>query len=173
MGPGAGDRRGRRGPSRSRPGEPRPQRVLRALSGLNFERLLPSDDEARGRRALQLRRAGASLALVALVGLVVYSVFPVRTWINQRSAADRAREQLAAFERENDLLEEEARQLRSDEHIEVLARELGMVLPGEELYGIYPAPAEPAPSPGTTSTTERSTADGPTADGSTPEPSGG
>jgi cell division protein FtsB len=145
--------RASRRPAPSRPGERPPQRVLRAFSALNFDRLVPADDEARERRAAQFRRLGITVASVALVVLMIYSVFPVRTWINQRDAADRAREQLAAFERENDMLAEEARELREDERIEVLAREMGMVRPGEELYGILPAPEPPSPSPDATSTT--------------------
>jgi hypothetical protein len=57
------------------------------------------------------------------------------------------------FERENDLLEDEVRDLRDDERIEELAREMGLVLPGEESYGIFPAPEDPSPPPaGATST---------------------
>jgi cell division protein FtsB len=54
------------------------------------------------------------------------------------------------FERENARLEQEARDLRTDERIEELARELGLVMPGEELYGILPGSEEPADTPPTT-----------------------
>jgi cell division protein FtsB len=145
--------RGTRGPSPSRPGQRRRQRVLRgALAGLS-DRLLPADDEARERRAARLRRIGTRFATVALAVVLVYGVFPVRTWINQREATERARERKEVFERENDLLEDEVRDLQDDERIEELAREMGLVLPGEESYGIFPAPEDPSPPPaGATST---------------------
>lgn len=158
--PGAGDASARRvsagrgspGPSPARPGERRQQRVLQALSGLSLERLLPADDDARQRRSAQLRRIGSRLAVVALAGLLIYGVFPVRTWINQREALDRARERQEVFERENPLLEDEVSDLRTDARVEEEARELGFVLPGEESYGVLPAPEAPASSPSTTTT---------------------
>ncbi|HET6774870.1 MAG TPA: septum formation initiator family protein [Acidimicrobiales bacterium] len=133
----------------ARPG-PRRHRVRAALAGLNFDRLLPPDEEARARRALRLRRCATVVASVGLVVVLVYSVFPVRTWIDQRAEADRAREQQEVFERENARLEQEARDLRTDERIEELARELGLVMPGEELYGVLPGSEEPADTPPTT-----------------------
>lgn len=141
--------RGSRGPRPSRPGEPRRQRVVEALAGLNFDRLLPGDDEARARRAAFLRRVAIGLTGVAAVAFAIYAIFPVRTFIDQQSATDRARERLEVFQRENELLEEERRDLRTDERIEQEAREMGFVLPGEELYGVLPAPE----APGSTTTT--------------------
>lgn len=142
--------RGRPGPG---PELTRRRRVLDAVAGLNFDRLVPGDEEARQRRAARLRRASMRLAAVAVVGFVIYGVFPVRTWIDQRAATDRARERLEVFERENELLASEKRDLSTDERIEEEAREMGFVLPGEESYGIYPAPDPTPPSSGTTSTT--------------------
>jgi cell division protein FtsB len=128
----------------------RRQRVAAALAGLSFERLLPPDEDARARRALRLRRCAMAVASVGLVAVLIYSVFPVRTWIDQRAEADRAREQQEVFERENARLEQEARDLRTEERIEELARELGLVMPGEELYGVLPGPEAPAETPPTT-----------------------
>jgi len=145
-------RRRKRGPASRRDGT-RGRRVVDAMAGLNFDRLVPGDEEARQRRAGLLRRVGMRLAAVAVVGFVIYGVFPVRTWIDQRAATDRARERLEVFERENELLASEKRDLGTDERIEEEAREMGFVLPGEESYGIYPAP-DPAPPSGTTSTTQ-------------------
>ena len=88
--------------------------------------------------------------------LVIYTVFPVRTAVNLFEAEDRARERQAAFEREIAILEEEVADLRSDERIEVEARADGMVMPGEESYGIMPAPA-PAPGASTSTTVPQST----------------
>ena len=125
-------------------------RVVRALRGIDPGRLLPDDPDARAERLARLRRAcmGAAAAVVACV--VIYTVFPVRTALNLWEAEDRARERQAAFERENEILEEEIADLQSDERIEVEARGQGMVRPGEESYGIMPAPA---PVPGTSTST--------------------
>lgn len=142
-----------RRPRPSRPGERSPGRVRRVLSGLSFDRLLPDDDEARQRRAARLRRAGMGVTGAILAAVVIYAVFPVRTALDLRSSTDRARERLAAFQEENARLEEEARDLREDERIELEARELGLALPGEELYGITPSPEAPAPQADGSTTT--------------------
>ncbi|HEX5947652.1 MAG TPA: septum formation initiator family protein [Acidimicrobiales bacterium] len=144
--------RGRRGPGA--PDGARRRRAIDVVAGLNFDRLVPGDEEARQRRAARLRRTSVRLAAVAVVAFVIYGVFPVRTWIDQRAATDRARERLEVFERENELLASEKRDLSTDERIEEEAREMGFVLPGEESYGIYPAPDPTAPPSGTTSTTQ-------------------
>ena len=130
---------------RAEPATGRTRRMAEALAGLNFDRLLPPDEEARARRSLLLRRGASLVAAVSLVAVVVYSVFPVRTFLDQRAESDRARTQLEVFEAENARLEQEAADLRTRERIMELARELGLVLPGEELYGIFPGPEEPAP----------------------------
>jgi cell division protein FtsL len=131
-------------------------RVVRALRGVDPGRLLPDDPEERAERLARLRRVcvGAAAAVVACV--MVYTVFPVRTALNLWEAEDRARERQAAFERENEILEDEIADLQSDERIEVEAREQGMVLPGEESYGIMPAPA-PVPGSSTSTTVPSST----------------
>jgi hypothetical protein len=133
-------------------------RVRAALSQLAFDRLVPDDDEARARRALRIRRIGVKLGAAAVAAVMVLAVFPVRMWVNQRAAEERAREREEVFDRENPLLEEEVSDLRTDERIEQEARELGYVLPGEEPYGILPAPEAPAgdtPPSSTTTTTTR------------------
>lgn len=139
--------RGARRPTPARPGEPRRQRVLEAVAALNvnLDRLLPADDEARQRRLARLRRVGMRVASLTLAAMLIYAVFPVRTWLNQRAATERAREQIEVLSRENDRLEQRADDLRDPETVEEIARsELGWVMPGEESYGILPAPEEPA-----------------------------
>ena len=116
--------------------------------------IAPTDEEARERRSARLRRLATRLATVATVVLVVYGVFPVRTWIDQEAASDRARERREVFERENELLADEVRDLGREERIEEEARAMGMVLPGEESYGIMPAPETPASTTSTTESTE-------------------
>ncbi len=143
--------RGARRPTPAHPGEPRRQRVLAAMSGLTLDRLLPADEEARDRRIARLRRVGTRVGSVTLAAMLIWAVFPIRTFLNQRAATDRAREQIDVLSRENDRLAERADDLRDEETIEEMARrELGLVKPGEESYGIFPAPEEEAPTTTTT-----------------------
>jgi len=139
--------RGARGQRPRRPGEPRTQRVLQAVAAINrnlsLDRLLPEDEEARERRLARLRRMGMQVASVTLAFMLLYAVFPVRTYLNQRAATDRARAQIEVLGRENDRLEQRAEDLRDPETVEEIARrELGLVMPGEESYGILPARPE-------------------------------
>jgi len=119
--------------------------VLQAVAALNrnfsLDRLLPADEEARQRRLARLRRVGMRVGSFTLAAMLIYAVFPVRTYLNQRAATDRARDQIEVLSRENDRLANRAEDLRDPETIEELARrELGLVKPGEESYGILPAP---------------------------------
>jgi cell division protein FtsB len=145
-------RRGARRPTPARPGEPRRQRVTQAVAALNLDRLLPADPEARQRRIARIYRVGARFGFATLAVLLIYAVFPVRTFLNQRSSSDRARQQIEVLSRENDRLEQRAEDLRDPETVEELARrELGLMQPGEESYGVFAPPAEEAP-PSTTTT---------------------
>jgi cell division protein FtsB len=119
--------------------------VLQAVAALNrnfsLDRLLPADEEARQRRLARLRRVGMRVGSFTLAAMLIYAVFPVRTYLNQRAATDRARDQIEVLSRENDRLENRAEDLRDPETIEELARrDLGLVKPGEESYGLLPAP---------------------------------
>jgi cell division protein FtsB len=132
--------------------------VLQAVAALNrnfsLDRLLPADEEARQRRLARLRRVGMRVGSFTLAAMLIYAVFPVRTYLNQRAATDRARDQIEVLSRENDRLENRAEDLRDPETIEELARrELGLVKPGEESYGILPAPPPDDSATTTTVTT--------------------
>jgi cell division protein FtsB len=84
---------------------------------------------------------------VTLALMLIYALFPVRTYLNQRSATDRARQQIDVLSRENERLAERADELRDEEAVEEIARrELGLVMPGEESYGVFPAPTDEAPT---------------------------
>jgi cell division protein FtsB len=70
-------------------------------------------------------------------------VFPVRTYLNQRSETNRARQQLEVLREENDRLEQRADELRDPETVEETARrDYSLVMPGEEPYTILPAPEQ-------------------------------
>jgi len=117
----------------------------RLIPGLRLDRLAPIDEEARERRNARLRWLGTRVGSVALSGLLVYAVFPVRTYLSQRSDTNRAREQLDVLSEENDRLEQRADELRDPETVEEIARrDHNLVMPGEESYAILPPP-EAAP----------------------------
>ncbi|HEX5365784.1 MAG TPA: septum formation initiator family protein [Acidimicrobiales bacterium] len=143
------------------PGEGRRAWPGGAWRAPDLARLLPSDPEERAEQVARLRRVGVRVGAVAVALALVYTVFPVRMALDLRASEHRARERQAAFSREIDLLEDEARDLRTDERVEEEARSLGLVYPGEESYGIYPAPRSPAPrAPSTTATTSTTTPPG-------------
>jgi cell division protein FtsB len=130
--------------------EPKTDGRRRPLPSPRPDRLAPIDEEARERRNARLRWLGTRVGSVALSGLLVYAVFPVRTYLNQRSDTNRAREQLNVLSQENERLEQQADDLRDPETIEEIARrDHNLVMPGEESYGILPPP-EPAPDSDTT-----------------------
>jgi cell division protein FtsB len=137
-------RPGRRGPAPARPGDRRPSRSLEAVAPPRS----PRTPAWLRRVASKVSSLGVASAVVYVVVLaaIIYTVFPVRTYLNQRAETDRARQQIEAIERENDRLAQRAEDLRDPDTVEQLAREdLGMVKPGEESYGILPAPQQPAP----------------------------
>jgi cell division protein FtsB len=138
-------------PSRAVSGTPRAQRQVSrpspaprrrpVVSIPRLDRLTPATEESRERRNARLRWLGTRVGSVALTGLLVYAVFPVRTYLNQRSETNRAREQLDVLSEENDRLERRADELRDPETIEEIARrDHNLVMPGEESYGILPPP---------------------------------
>jgi cell division protein FtsB len=102
----------------------------------------------------------------ALAAVLIYAVFPVRTYLNQRSASERKQQQIEVVGQENDRLEQRIGELQDPETVEEIARrDYNMVRPGEESYGIMPPPAESVDdAPDAGSTAETDGADG--ADGS-------
>ncbi len=130
---------------RPRRSEARTKGNRRLVPSLRLDKLAPVDEEARERRNTRLRWLGTRVGSVALSGLLVYAVFPVRTYLSQRSDNNRAREQLDVLSEENERLEQRADELRDPETVEEIARrDHNLVMPGEESYAILPPP-EPAP----------------------------
>jgi cell division protein FtsB len=84
--------------------------------------------------------------VAAVLCLVLYATFPVRTYLNQRADTQRRQEQLEVVHEENERLERYRDQLRDPETVEELARrDYGLVMPGEESYAILPPPTTAAP----------------------------
>lgn len=125
--------------------------MLRVVRDAGTSRLLPSDPEAREALNLRLRRAGTYVGAIAVACVLIYAVFPVRTYLDQRAATRRAHEQIAEISEVNERLEERVEALGTDDEVERIAREdYGMVRPGEESYSVLPPPA---PTTTTTTTT--------------------
>ena len=104
--------------------------------------------QARRRRARWLRPLLLAAAAVATIAVLAVSVFPTRTWLDQRAALAETSDQLDALDAERDALTARLRQLDSDAEIELIARsQYGLVLPGEEAYAVLPAPERPVELP--------------------------
>lgn len=70
-----------------------------------------------------------------VIGFVLASyVQPLMSYWEQHNAAKRKRAELGALERENSALKLEIRQQNDSRMLELQARRLGMVRPGERLY---------------------------------------
>jgi cell division protein FtsB len=89
-------------------------------------------------------RAGLVVAALALGGVLVLALFPVRAYLAQRHHREELASQVATLEAANMALEDRAATLRSEAEIERLARRYNLVRPGEELYFIPPSAAPPA-----------------------------
>ena len=87
---------------------------------------------------VRLTSRGAILSLV-LVGLLLYLVVPLRTYLAQRDRLSRLERQTVVLERQNARLEREVRLLRDPDYLERIAREcLGMVKAGEIGFIVVP-----------------------------------
>jgi cell division protein FtsB len=98
------------------------------------------------------RRAGRIVGLLAgslvVVAVLMFGVFPTRTYFNQRNATQRASARLEALTKRNDQLKARIEDLNTDAEIERLAREqYNLVRPGEEAYAVLPAPLPPVELP--------------------------
>ena len=90
------------------------------------------------------------LFVVALVVVGILFTFgnPARTWYDQRQDIAAARERNQVLDEQSRQLQARADELRTDAEVERIAREqYGLVRPGEEAFGILPAPGSAAPAP--------------------------
>jgi cell division protein FtsB len=87
-----------------------------------------------------IRPTVRALVLIAVVlGVVVLSVAPVRSYLDQRSQLAGLQRQAHALERRSDRLAEQIRQLRDPASLEQIARRcLGMIRPGEIAFVTVP-----------------------------------
>ncbi len=94
------------------------------------------------------RFVGPVVALALLLGALFLTVFPTRTWLDQRRAISASRAELAELDSELADLDARVEALDSPDEVELLARrDSGMVRPGEEAYRVLPAPEPPIEIP--------------------------
>ncbi len=88
------------------------------------------------------------LATALFVAILVVGVFPTRTYLNQKRSIAQASAQLTQLQHDNAALSTEAKRLGTDAEIEHQARQnYDLVMPGEEVYRVLPAPKPPVPVP--------------------------
>ena len=106
------------------------------------------DGPVRVRTPLGTRLILPVLATALFVGILVVGVFPTRTYLDQKRAIAQASEQLQQLQQSNDALAAQAKRLGTDAEIERQARQhYDLVMPGEEVYRVLPAPKQPVPVP--------------------------
>ncbi len=104
----------------------------------------------RARLATLGSRRLRRLFVVALVVAGILFTFgtPARTWMDQRQAISSARQRSAVLDEQGRDLQARVDLLQTDAEVERIAREqYGLVRPGEEAFGILPAPGAPQPPP--------------------------
>ncbi|MEY2569938.1 MAG: hypothetical protein QOE63_288 [Acidimicrobiaceae bacterium] len=107
-------------------------------------------DAVRRKRDIRRRRlVWPLLAVLTIAGLLFIGVYPVRTYLAQRTSLNHAQKQLSVLQDQNAQLDQRVQALNTDTEIEKLARErYNLVLPGEEAYAILPSPPPPIDVPG-------------------------
>ncbi len=81
------------------------------------------------------------VAALVVAGILFTFANPARTWHGQQQDIAAARARNAVLEQESRALQARAATLSTDAEVERLARqEYGLVMPGEEAFGILPAP---------------------------------
>jgi cell division protein FtsB len=101
------------------------------------------------RRAVKL-----GLVAVALGSVLSLFVLPARTWLSQSHSTSAAERQIKILSAENRALATKVAQLHDPAYIERTAQDqYGLVMPGEEAFGILPPPptTTTVPPPSTTS----------------------
>jgi cell division protein FtsB len=117
------------------------QGLVAAVYAALADPLTSGSPEARARRTARVRLVGTVAASTAVGMLLVYAIFPVRTYVDQRSARQQTEEELEVLTDANDELSNRARELREREVVEEIARrDYGLVFPFEEPYAVLPPP---------------------------------
>ena len=89
-----------------------------------------------------------AVLVVAILVILAYGVFPVRTWLDQRAAITESEAELVDIEAANDALRARVVALGTNAEIERIARtDHNLVMPGEEAYAVLPAAPPPVRLP--------------------------
>ncbi|MCY4163572.1 MAG: septum formation initiator family protein [bacterium] len=98
---------------------------------------------------IALRRSLVPLVVVLVVlATLFYAVFPLGTYLDQRSAIDAAEAELVTLYEENQELQNRMAALSDIDEIERIARmEYNLIFPGEEAYAILPQAPQPVQVP--------------------------
>jgi cell division protein FtsB len=97
----------------------------------------PIEPEAPQRAGRRHRRSPwVALLLVVALAITLAGIFPFRQMIAQQRQVENTEADLAALSGANDALEADIRALHSDAEVERLARERGLVRPGEVGYSM-------------------------------------
>jgi cell division protein FtsB len=98
----------------------------------------------RGKVRARRRALAGAVVTVLLVAVLLFAVFPTRTWLAQRKETSASQQELQQLQQERATTRAMKAKLETDEYIERRAKEdLGYVHEGEEPYNILPAPTDP------------------------------
>jgi cell division protein FtsB len=102
----------------------------------------------RSRARARSRFTARAAILGALVSaLLIAAIFPVRTYLSERSQITDLTRQAQVLEQRNAKLAAQIQRLHDPEYLEKLAREcLGMVRPGEVAFVVVPKGGGPKPA---------------------------
>jgi len=107
--------------------------------------------ERRGRPSSRRSRSRitprAAVLLVIVVVMAVYSMVPLRIFLQERADLRRLHQQERVLESRNAALERQAQELKDPASVELIARQcLGMVRPGQIAFVVVPKGGAAAPA---------------------------
>lgn len=97
---------------------------------------------ARRRPGIRLDRVSRAALLLVLLGLAFLYIGPARSYVEARGESAKRQEEVRELREENDRLRARRRQLEDPRALELEARRLGMVRPGERSYVIKGLPGD-------------------------------
>lgn len=89
-----------------------------------------------------------AVLIVAILVILAYGVFPIRTWLDQRNTITEREAELVQVELANEDLRARVVALGTNAEIERIARtDHNLIMPGEEAYAVLPAAPPPVRLP--------------------------
>ena len=94
------------------------------------------------------RRLAWPVLFVAILAMVVaLGAYPARTYFDKKQEIAASEARLAQLSADNDRAQAHVDALQTDDEIEKIAREHGLVKKGEEAYHVLPPPQDPIEIP--------------------------